>query len=204
MGIAIRLITLTTVLIMSLGVAGCTVSTRTVDADEEVVYDEGYNFSDKKNIVAALTNSLLTKKPLVSASDRPIIVVYGIANRTNEHISTDGISDDLRQALLESGKLRFINKEQRENIAREADYQYGSRVAPETRIQMARQTGAKYMLTGTLRSIDKEQPRQVRLKKKVLKYYSLNLELTDLETSLIEWADKTEVIREASKPFIGW
>ncbi len=60
------------------------------------------------------------------------------------------------------------------------------------------------MLTGTLRSIEKEEPRQIRLKKKILKYYSLNLELTSLETSLIEWAGSAEVIREASKPFIGW
>ncbi len=35
-------------------------------------------------------------------------------------------------------------------------------------------------------------------------YYSLNMELTDLETGLIEWADSTEVIRESSRPFVGW
>ena len=74
----------------------------------------------------------------------------------------------------------------------------------ETRVARARQVGAKYMLTGTLRSITKKQPRQVRLKKKTLQYYSLNLELTDIETGLIEWTDKVEVIREAAKPFIGW
>ena len=60
------------------------------------------------------------------------------------------------------------------------------------------------MLTGTLRSLEKKQPRQMRLSKKTLMYYSLNLELTDLETSLIEWADSAEVIRESSKPFIDW
>ena len=70
--------------------------------------------------------------------------------------------------------------------------------------QKARQVGAEYMLTGTLRSIEKDELRQVRLTKKSLKYYSLNLELTDIETGLIEWADSVEVIREVSKPFIGW
>jgi len=30
------------------------------------------------------------------------------------------------------------------------------------------------------------------------------MELTDIQTSLIEWADSTEIIRESSKPFIGW
>jgi len=184
--------------------AGCTVTTRDISSDQEVIYDEGYHFSDKKNIVNAMADSLISKPPLVNANDRPVIVVYGIANRTSEHISTSAITDDIRQALLASGKVRFVNKIQRENISRETDYQYSGKVTTETRIKLGRQVGADYMLTGTLRSIEKKQPRQVRLKKKILKYYSLNLELTDLETSLIEWADSAEVIRESSRPFIGW
>jgi len=184
--------------------AGCTVSTRTVSPDEELHYDEAYDFSDKHVIVDKLINSLVTKQPLAGENDRPVIIVYGVANRTSEHISTSAITDDIRQGLLESGKARLVNETQRENIAKETDYQYSGKVLAESRIARARQVGAKYMLTGTLRSIEKKQPRQVRLKKKSLQYYSLNLELTDIETALIEWTDKVEVIREASKPFIGW
>ncbi len=186
--------------------SGCTgrVTTREVSPDEKVIYDEGYHFSDKKAIVADMVQSLLSKYPLDRVTDRPVLIVYGIANRTSEHISTSAITDDIRQALLQSGRVRFINETQRENIQRETSYQYGGNVAAETRIARARQVGAKYMLTGTLRSMEKKQPRQFRFKKKTLMYYSLNLELTDIETGLIEWADSTEVIREASKPFIGW
>ena len=185
-------------------VAGCTVTTREVGSDEKVIYDEGYHFSDKKAIVEDMVTSLLSKYPLDRATDRPVLIVYGIANRTSEHISTSAITDDIRQALLSSGKVRFVNETQRKNIEQETSYQYGGSVAVETRIQKARQVGARYMLTGTLRSIEKTQPRQFRLTKKTLMYYSLNLELTDIESGLIEWADSTEVIREASKPFIGW
>lgn len=185
-------------------IAGCTVSTRTVSPDEELTYDETYTFADKKKIVKALVESLTTKPPLASATDRPIIIVYGISNRTSEHISTSGISDEIRKEILSTGKARFVNKEQRENIISETDYQQSGRVTNETKIRLARQLGAKYMLTGTLRSIEKEEGTQVRLKKKSYIYYSLNLELTDLETSLIEWADSVELVREASKPFIGW
>lgn len=184
--------------------SGCSVTTREVASDETVIYDEGYHFSDKKAIVADMVDSLLSKHPLVRATGRPVLIVYGIANRTSEHISTGGISDDIRQSLLASGRVRFVNERQRKNIASETSYQYGGTVAAETRIRKARQVGARYMLTGTLRSIKKEQPRQFRLKKRTLMYYSLNLELTDIESGLIEWADSTEVIREASKPFIGW
>ena len=191
--------------ISALGIAaGCTVTTRTVSPKEELHYDETYDFSDKKTIVKALVNSFLGGFPPHESAERPVIIIYGIANRTSEHISTSGVTDDIRQELLASGKVRFVSETQRGNIARETDYQYGGAVSPETRIQRARQVGARYMLTGTLRSIEKEEPRQVRLKKRSLKYYSLNLELTDIETGLIQWADSVEVIREASKPFIGW
>ena len=185
-------------------VAGCTVTTREVGSDEKVIYDEGYHFSDKKAIVEDMVTSLLSKYPLDRATDRPVLIVYGIANRTSEHISTSAITDDIRQVLLSSGKVRFVNETQRKNIEQETSYQYGGSVAAETRIQKARQVGARYMLTGTLRSIEKTQPHQFRLTKKTLMYYSLNMELTDIESGLIEWADSTEVIREASKPFIGW
>ena len=185
-------------------VAGCTVSTRNVSPEEELNYDETYNFTDKKKIVKTLVESLATKPPIGGSTDRPIIVVYGIANRTSEHISTSGITDEIRKEILQTGKARFVNKEQRENIIQETEYQDSGRVSQATRIKQARQLGAKYMLTGTLRSIEKKEGRQFRLTKKNYIYYSLNLELTDLETSLIEWADSVELIREASKPFIGW
>lgn len=184
--------------------AGCAVTTREVASDEKVIYDAGYHFSDKKMIVAELTKSLLSKHPLVRSTDRPVLIVYGIANRTSEHISTSAITDDMRMSLLESGRVRFVNETQRQNIARETSYQYGGSVAAETQILKARQVGARYMLTGTLRSIKKDQPRQFRLSKKTLMYYSLNMELTDIQTGLIEWADSVEVIRESTAPFIGW
>ncbi|MDX2493729.1 MAG: penicillin-binding protein activator LpoB [Desulfuromusa sp.] len=191
-------------LLLIILLAGCSVTTREVGSDEKVIYDEGYHFSDKKAIVDDMVKSLLSKHPLLRATDRPVVIVYGIANRTSEHISTSAMTDDMRQSLLNSGRVRFVNETQRKNIERETSYQYGGNVAAETRIQKARQVGAQYMLTGTLRSIEKKQPRQFRLKKKTLMYYSLNMELTDIQTGLIEWADSTEVIREASKPFIGW
>ena len=183
---------------------GCTATTRTVSKDEELHYDAGYDFTDKEQIVQDLVHSLLNKPPLIGATDRPVIIVYDVANRTSEHISTSGITDDIRKELIASGRARFVNGLQREDIAAETDYQHSGVVTAESRVQKAKQIGAKYMISGTLRSIEKKEARQMRMKKKKVKYYSLNLELTDIETSLIEWADSVEIIREESKPFIGW
>jgi len=184
--------------------AGCSATTRDISTDDSIHYDENYDFSDKHAIVDSLVSSLVSKPPLVSREDRPVLIVYGVANRTSEHIETDGITDDIRQEIFQSGKARFVNKVQRDNIQNESEYQYGGNVSAETRIRRARQVGAEYMITGTLRSITKKQPKQIRLKKKTLQYYSLTLELTDIQTGLIEWTDSVELAREASKPIIGW
>lgn len=183
---------------------GCRATTRDISPEETIHYDETYDFSDKKAIVEELTRSITTKPPLGSMQERPVIIAYGIANRTSDHIDTGGISDDIRTEILQSGEARFVNERQRQNIEEELGYQYGGNVSPETRIRKARQVGAEFMLTGTLRSIKKKQPDQVRFKRRTLMYYSLTLELTDLETGLIEWTDSVEIVREAAKPFIGW
>ena len=193
--------------VLSCLISSCTVSVNKVASNQDIHYDEAYDFSDKKAIVKNLVASLL-KKEFID-NEKPIVIIYNVANRTAEHIDTNAITDEIRLELLNTGKFRFINDKQRVNIDNEMQYQYDldnahGGVLPESQIAKAKQLGVQYILSGTLYSIDKEEPKQVRLKKKVLKYYSLNLELTDIKTGLIAWADKTEIIREASKPFIGW
>jgi len=104
--------------------AGGCATTRTIDPDSGVHYDASYDFSDKKEIVDVLSSSLTSSPAIVTEPDRPILVVYGIANETSEHINTGGITDDIRLKLLKSGQYRFINRTQRDNLLNEADYQY--------------------------------------------------------------------------------
>lgn len=201
-----RALTCTALSLIVIGalLSGCVSSTRTIDPQTETHYDASYDFSDKKQIVDALTGSLLSSPNVTTETDKPIIVIYGVDNETSEHISTSGITDDIRLALIRSGEYRFINRKQRSNLLEEADYQYAGFVPPEQRVTEGRQLGADYILSGTLRSIEKKQPRQWRLNKKELVYYSMNLELTDLETGEISWADNVEIARESSRPVFGW
>lgn len=183
---------------------GCA-STRTVAPSDTVHYDEAYDASDKQVIVRRLVESLKTTATLGDGTGKPVLILYGIANRTDEHISTSGIADDIRKELLKSGRFAFVNRAQRDTIIKEMDYQYRSgQVAPDAMRKVGRQVGAEFMVTGTLRSIEKKEPRQIRLRKRTLKYYSLNLEITNIETGLVEWADSVEIMRESAKPFIGW
>lgn len=183
---------------------GCMATTKNLNPEDEVHYDATYDFSDKKQIVDRLVNPLIAAPMIPSEASKPILIVYPVVNETSEHISTGGITDAIRMKLLQSGKFRFINERQRENIQIETAYQQEGFVDPAMRLEQGRQLGADYILSGTLRSITKKQPKQWRLTKKERIYYSLDLTMTDLKTGEIVYADQAELAREASKPIIGW
>jgi len=183
---------------------GCAATTRSIDPDSEFHYDASYDFSDKKSIVSDLTSSLLADTEINQVSSRPIVISYGIANETSEHINTGGIADDIRANLIQSKQFRFLNRRQRQNLVDEADFQHAGFVPVEERVVEGRQLGADYILSGTLRSIEKKQPKQWRLNKRELVYYSMTLEMTNLTTGEITWTDNVEIARESSQPIIAW
>lgn len=183
--------------------SGCMATTKNLNPEDETHYDATYDFSDKSKIVDALVTPLISGAAF-PVQDKPILIVYPVVNETSEHISTAGITDEIRMKLLKSGKFRFISEDQRTNIQKETNYQNQGYVDPAQRVEQGRQTGADYILSGTLRSINKEQPKQVRVFKKERVYYSLDLTITDLKTGEIVYADEAEIAREASQPIIGW
>jgi len=182
---------------------GCAATTTNLNPKDEMHYDASYDFSDKNQIVERLVSPLLSA-PVFPPQQKPILIVYPVINETSEHISTGGITDAIRMKLIQSGRFRFINERQRENIQMETSYQDQGFVNPSMRVEKGRQLGADYILSGTLRSIKNKQPRQWRLNKKERIYYSLDLTMTDLKTGEIVYADQAELAREASKPIIGW
>jgi len=199
-------ISLLTIAILSIAflMTGCGAFTKNLNPQDETHYDASYDFSDKKKIVDMLVNPMLSDIILPTREKKPIMIVYPVVNETSEHISTGGITDEIRMKLLRSGKFRFINEQQRENIQKETAYQSKGYVDPAMRVEQSRQLGADYILSGTLRSIKKNQPKQFRLNKKERIYYSLDLTLTDLKTGEMVYANQAEIAREASRPIIGW
>lgn len=183
---------------------GCTATTKNLNPNDDLHYDATYDFSDKKQIVEKLVTPLVAAPVFPVQESKPVLIVYPVVNETSEHISTGGITDEIRMRLIQSGKFRFINEGQRENIQEETAYQNQGYVDPAMRVEQGLQLGADYILSGTLRSIKKEEAKQWRLTKKERIYYSLDLTMTDLKTGEIVYADQAELAREASQPIIGW
>jgi len=190
-------------LLLAMLVSGGCAFVRTRDVEKPRPYDAYYGYSDLRSLRDKMVNSMLESALLNTGGKPPVVVVYGIENRTEEHIDTKAITDAIRTGLYKSGRVLFVNESRRADIEKEISYQKGN-VTPETLRKMGIQLGAKYLLTGRLVSIDKEQLPQIRLTKKNLVYYKLTMELTDLKTSLIVWTDEAEIVKEQGRPLIGW
>ncbi len=165
--------------------------------------DTGYDFGDLRWLGESIGSDLMASPVLGLSGKKPILVVMGIENRTDEHIDTKAITDTIRTKMINSGKADFVNESRRDTLLQEQGYQLVN-CTPETRAMIGRQLGARYMLTGALVKITKDTPRQVRMSKKEQVFFQLTAEITDLETGLIAWTTQKERVRSASKPVIGW
>ncbi len=155
------------------------------DAVETLTVDFGS--TDLQMIAEKMVRSMLSA-PVIQEQNRPVLQVATVKNKTNEHIDTRSITDKIRTTLIQSGKVRFSAAESRDEVLEELEYQRGSGyVNAETRKQVGKQVGADYLLTGEISSIAKHRGNTRDV------YYKITLNLVNLETGLIDWADEKEI-----------
>jgi len=197
--------------IASLGLAvalggGCAAfrqSVETVDVDKAKPMDAKYDYSDLRNMSDEMAVELLKADIIQKPTIPPVVAIFSIENRTTIHIDTQAMTDSMRRKLMASGKLKFVNTARRDDLMKEQAYQ-ARNASQESRVAISKQLGAKYMLTGSMVEMTKRSGREVRVSSKEEIYYQLTVELTDLETGIVEVAPQLERARKASKPIIGW
>ena len=124
----------------------------------------------------------------------PVVIVGTVENRSHEHIDTGVFISDLETALTNAGKVKFVAaKSERDEVRTErADQQMNSAV--ETRAQMIKETGADYMLKGTLSSVKDETPGQYAI------LFQVNLEMVDMTTNEKAWIGQKKIKKLVKNP----
>jgi uncharacterized protein (TIGR02722 family) len=134
---------------------------------------------------------------VANAPKPPVVIVEKVQNRTEEHIDTVSMTDKIRTALIKSGKVRFVNKEERGNISDEYDYNASGMVNEVTAKKKGKQIGADYVLSGAMAT----NVQQVGNDKFI--YYKLTMNLTNLDTSTIDCTEEKELRKRYEKRNIG-
>lgn len=152
--------------------------------------------SDMQNAVRDLVASAM-KSPVVATAKRPpIVMVTKLQNKTSEIIDTQSITDMVSAELMRDGKVTFVDKAAREDMAEEYNYQ-AENASRETRKSKGEQTGADLILNGRLDSIVQEAGKDKTV------YYKLTLNMTNLKTGLIVWTDYKQIRKIFRKKRLG-
>jgi uncharacterized protein (TIGR02722 family) len=167
------------------------------DVDRANNLNDQWSETDMKKSVADLVTSMVTSPVISSAKKPPLVMVTKLQNKTDEHIDTQSIMDMVRVELMKRGRVAFVDKEAREDISDEYNYQNSGMVSEETKKGPGGQSGADYIVNGRLDSIVQE----VGNAKTV--YYKLTLNLTNLKSSVIEWSDNKELRKAYKKRSVG-
>lgn len=176
----------------------CTCATRVkrVDADKQIDLSGYWNDTDVRIVCESLINDCLgsprVDQAIRASRTTPIVVVGRFRNESSEQINTEIISSIMETTIFNSGKLDFVaGGALREELrAERADQQQGH-TSDATAAQMGKETGADFLLTGTVRTIvDRERNRTLRT-------YFVTAELTNIETNQRLWIGQNNEIKKA-------
>ena len=168
------------------------------NADQVETVTEDFGSTDLQMVAEKMVNSLLSS-PVISSGKAPVFYVQHVKNKTDEHIDTKSVTDKIKVTLLKSGKVKFsATGEVKDELLQELEFQASSgMVNPNTAKSIGNLVGADYFLYGELASIRKAAGRVKDV------YYKFTLNLVNIQTGLLEWADEKEIRKQAKKPLLG-
>ncbi|MCR8921417.1 penicillin-binding protein activator LpoB [Dasania sp. GY-MA-18] len=182
------------------GLSACsTVSVSRVDSSQEIALTDKWNDKDSQLTAEAMIEDMLTfpwiAEHMRKKDRRPTVIIQRVRNKSHEHIATDTFTNDLKRALLRSGKVDFVaDSEIRKDIrAERADQELNA--SSDTQAQMGEETGADYALSGTINSTLDE------LDGKRVTAYQIDLRLIDMSTNREAWNGQKKIkkLQERSK-----
>ena len=103
----------------------------------------------------------------------------------------------VRVELSRGGRVQFVDKAARDDVADEYSYQNSGMVSGETKKGPGGQIGADYIVNGRIDT----NVQQTGNHKTV--YYKVTLNMTNLKTNIIEWTDYKQLRKRYDKKRIG-
>jgi len=170
----------------------CSQSVTRIDPNTVTDLSGRWNDTDSRLVANELISSSLTQPWLrrhteSSGGEAPVVIVGSFRNNTMEHIAVNTFIKDLERAYINSGAVRVVaSPDEREEIRDERrDQQENARA--DTRARLAQETGARYMLQGTIEAIEDREGRE-----RVV-YYQVDATLVDLQSNERVWAGQKQI-----------
>ena len=158
--------------------------------------NDKWSESDMQKVVRDLVASATGSYSIANAKRPPVVMVTRLQNKTSEHIDTQSVTDMVRVELMRGGRVQFVDKAAREDIAEEIEYQKNN-AARNSRKEGGQQTGADFILNGRLDSIVQQAGRDKSV------YYKVTMQMTNLKTGVMVWSDYKQLRKRFKKQRVG-
>jgi uncharacterized protein (TIGR02722 family) len=188
--------------LLGLLASGCKTKVDRLETDKVVDLSGRWNDTDSQLVSAEMINDLQSKPWMSTFTQKtgrvPVILVGPIRNKSSEHIETGTFTKDLERELINSGKVRFVADSQERAALRAERREQQTWSREETQKRLAAETGADFMLQGSIKTIMDQEG------KKSVKFYQVDLELIHLETNEKVWIGSKKIKKLVKRARYRW
>ncbi len=181
---------------LSVFMLGSCASTKVDRIDADTITDlSGYwNDTDVRLVAQTLIEECVDAPAItnyiVEEGKRPVVIVGTFKNQSDEHIDTSILAQKFEAAMINSGKVDFVaDASQREELRKERLEQQDW-ASLETTSRLANETGADFMLVGSVKTIVDS------IDNKTTRTYYVTAELINIETNQKKWMGENSEIKK--------
>ena len=178
---------------------GCAQEVKVTRVDAGVVTDLSgrWNDTDSRIVAEAMVKDALQYPWLGNFSQmkqrQPVVLVGTVVNNSHEHINVRTFITDLERELTNSQKVTFVaGKSEREELRAERKEQ-ALHAREETQKAPGKETGADYMMKGTIATILDEADGTKAV------FYQVDLHMIDLESNAKVWYGQKKIKKVIEK-----
>jgi len=189
---------------MSLFILAACQSTKVsrVESAEEIALTDKWNDKDSQLVAEAMINDMLgfpwIDKHLKKKGTNPAIIIQRVRNKSHEQIAVETFLNDLKRAILRSGRADFVaNSDVRKEVRVErADQEFNASL--DSQKEMGEELGADYALVGSINSsVDQLDGKRVTA-------YQVDLSLIDMTTNREVWNGQKKIKKYQERSSFGF
>jgi len=173
-----------------------------ISTEEAIDLSGRWNDTDSRLVAEQMINDVLARPWLGNFSSlhsqQPVVIVGTVRNLSSEHIDTGTFIRNMERELINSGKVRFVAASDARQEIREERLDQQVYSTEETAARLAAETGANFMLQGTISTIIDTEGRQQ------VKYYQVDLELINIESNEKVWIGNKEIRKFITRSRTSW
>lgn len=182
-----------------LALVGCARETRVTRVDAGVVTDLSgrWNDTDSRLVAESMVKEALEYPWLGNFSRtkqrQPVVIVGTVLNNSHEHINVQTFITDLERELTNSQQVTFVaGRAERDELRTERKEQ-AIYAREETQKAPGRETGADFMMKGTIATILDEADGAKAV------FYQVDLQMIDLESNAKVWYGQKKIKKVVEK-----